>query len=191
MALTRTAQLVEQVHHRMDSFVVVHGFTLVDRHQWLRRWGWKTDTIRLITEQSSGLVINFEVHIPPIPGSLCHCDIGIINLSNLMGDPRGTLRYPKTPSDNAAFVDKIAAALPLGLTWLARYDTPKLCLEQLLTEHTNPDSIAFKHSQSFLQSLPQELNEESCLLDLKYDYPNAYMKAIFDIRHRGFLPDPP
>lgn len=191
MSSQKIKKLIKSLETEITSFWAKHCFHYVGDHEWLRRWGWKTDRIRINPKGDYNIIINFEVLIPPIPKTnFDFDDVGIINLAVLSNRPGKDFHFPTFSWSYSRFIKRIMSDMPLAVDWFSRYDTPKLCLDHLLTPHVNPNSVGFKYREDFLRSLACDVENCSCLLNFDHEYPNPYSKAIFDIHYRGQLPEP-
>jgi hypothetical protein len=191
MAAQHIKTLVRTLERQITDFWEHHCFERSTNHQWLRRWGWKTDRIRVSPQGDLYLIVNFEVLIPPEREEVFdHSLVGLADLSTLAHRPSKDFRFPAFKWLFRHFVERIMSDMPLALEWFSQYNTPQGCLEHLLTPNVNPRSKAFKHCEAYLRSVPAEAANCCCLLKMDYTCPNPYSEAIFDIHHRGPLPEP-
>jgi hypothetical protein len=193
---TRAAQLLAAVAERLDHLLIDHCFKRIDESIWLRRWGWKSDQIRVTLKGDRGIIITLDVLIPPSPdiNQKYQTDfdsetIGCVNLHTLLdGYPR-LHRFPRLSWFDAAFVREVTESLPLAVAWFSRYDTPELCLRELATPHANRQSDSFRYSESYLESLPIEYANTCCAVNQQHEYCNLICRSVFDIRYKERLPN--
>jgi len=188
MSPADTKKTVKELEPRMEVFLAGQGFVFGRKHEWVRRWGWKTDRVRVYACGEISLIINFEVYIPPknevewIPQ---HVDI--IDLGQIYIDPASTFKFPTFHFSSRKFIDMIIQAMPMGIEWLRNFETVELCLENMLTPNVNPNSPAFRYCEKYLRELPEEANQHCCILNLQQEYPDDCARSMFDAHWHGPL----
>lgn len=182
-------QVIRAIEGHLGAFFREFCFVEADRHMWLRRWGWKTDVIRMFNKVRFGLLINFEVWLPPSPTcGLTQSEVGYTSLGYLMGSRYASCEYPRWFGSGELFTQSVVSAFPLAVAWFDGYDSPSKCISRMLTPHVNPNSRGFHYQQEYLHRLPAELEHGACLLSLSHEFKYAYSRALFDVHYRGRLP---
>lgn len=172
-----------------NCFFKIKNYSFGDASVWFRKWGWKNDLIILRIEYNQA-AINFEIDIPPNPESdLGLCDIAGNNLAQINKHDSYWYPFPFFKIGQKAYVKKVLYDLEAGLRWLSQYDTPGGCLELYLQDqninHNSPDG---RYIQKYLRDVPDELNQVCCLLNAKIEYPDPFVRALFDVNQQGPMP---
>lgn len=168
----------------IGAFWEERSFVQIDETEWVRRWGWKSDRIRLIPG-AAGAFINLDVLIPPdrslnekFNASFDSECIASTSLGSLVRQ-RARFVLPLLASRGERVVQDVVRTFPIGLNWLSGYDTRQSCLARLRSPHVNPESEAFKYHERFLVSLPPETDLGACLRESVHWYQNGYSRRIF------------
>lgn len=197
MSLSRQKKVIILLEEELTHFLLGHCFIKIKCHSygcrcaWLRRWGWKSDQIRLI-HKGNDLLINFDIEIPPRPeAGVEYYGIETRSLTSINHRISWGYAIPFLRFCRNAYVHTIIRDMNEGIKWLSQFDTPEGCLQKYLTnENINSNSPTGREVQSYLQELPAALNQVCCLCNTRIEYPSKYSQAIFDVSHRDPIPAP-
>jgi hypothetical protein len=132
---------------------------------WMRKWGWKRDTIR-IARLEFGIIINCSVDIPCYGnGSKPGFETLLLKgLGHIIGRSRVEFRYPSLGSA-ARFAADVVDALHRGLPWFDDMDTPAKCMSVLQASQNRPGTPAYLAMEHYLMALPTYLNLTCCSIE--------------------------
>jgi hypothetical protein len=184
-------KLVRDIEARIAEACEPYAFVRESKWAWVRRWGWKTDRIRMAIHGLS-LIINCEVFIPPNPDSIFdHSCVGIEDLAQITGGIGNRWSLAGASFRKRKIITSVESAIPKAFEWFERYDTPVGCLAHLLTPHVNPQSREFKYQEEYLRKLQETVVSPCCLTTSPYTFPNDYSRSLFDPKWEGPIPRPP
>lgn len=138
--------IINEAFDIVDNIVKKTGFHRAARDEWIRKWGWKTDSVSIIKKWGNSICINFAVYIPARNGSdLIFEDIAIDNLFQMLGygNSLSCIEVPTFVFFFRSFKKKILNAMKKGLPWFEQFDTPQKCWQYVQDNTRKPNIPAW------------------------------------------------
>lgn len=188
MSIKKREECLNKIEEDMTNTLKKYDFKSCANKMWLRKWGWRSDHIYILSK-SSMLLINLCVWVPPEDGSQLDYEyVGFINLGTCVGNNSAGYEFPRWFESYGKFYRRLNEDLEKGLKWFERFWTPQLCNKYIQENATNIESPGARYVQKYLLSLPLEAANGRVLINLHHKYPNDYSRALFDLDYKGQLP---
>jgi len=190
-------KVVKEIGFEVDKILPNCRFYKCQKRWWIRKWGWKTDGIRL-SRTFTGVLFNFEVDIPLIKNlDLLYgiesggASLGSDNLGYISGLSTATHEFPRFTWQYEKFKQRVINDFTKGLEWFSNFNTPQSCWDYRVKNEWDINSPASKYAKEYLHYLgghPDRLR-----LDYKHDYnfPGEYEQALFDVNYNKSMPHMP
>jgi hypothetical protein len=194
MSLSLEAEmgLVKELEDAITAFWEPHCLLYWRKHEWIRRWGWKSDVIHVVHNKHRSVLVNLDVLLPPEPGMEVYERVAATSLGLLAGrDTEQAFALPRYPWRLGRFIPSVMELMPLAVSWYERFDTSTKCLYHMLADpHIDPDSPGCRFRRQYLENLPEAASQGCCILNLTHQYPEKYhesWRSLFDVRWKGPL----
>jgi hypothetical protein len=159
------AGFMDAVFETVDQSIGSIGFSPIDRREWRRPAGWKTDSVVLIAKELY-FMINLYVSIPPEPGTPFEsASLALANLGSIAGHGTAEYRYPRWLRGSAVTVlGQVRKDMECARKWFERFGSPRACREYLRsigpadTAVCRPGSHGFEYCMRYLEAVKESDN---------------------------------
>jgi hypothetical protein len=162
MNITKREAFLKSLAEIVESRMGQAGFQQSDCGEWVRPTTWKTDVVRLLARELS-YMINLSVTIPSAPGSKLDSQLlAFANLASVCGRETADYNYPTWRVGSSECLAAVATDLATALTWFSHFDSPRRCLDHVLsirvgeTAVFQPGSLGFRYCVAYLTELEKQ-----------------------------------